>query len=82
MCELPMWLFVVSLAGSAIVFFIVGVILCYRSTPRIGDIVMTRDDEDGQLYLFLELNKPLEAYGDELKDGKEVLTTIRVKNRS
>ena len=80
MVNLPIWLFAGALVGASFIFFIVGVILCYRSTPRIGDMILTRDDEDGQLYLFLELNKPLEAYAGQLKDGKEVLTTVRVKN--
>lgn len=81
MITLPLWLFIGALVGASFIFFIIGVIMCYGSTPRIGDMILTRDNEDGQLYLFLELNKPLEAYEGQLKDGKEVLTTVRVKNR-
>lgn len=80
MTAVPLWLFVGSLAVAAFIFFVLGVVMCYRKTPRIGDIIMTRDDEG--LYLFLELNKPLEEYENRLADGKEVLATIRVKNRS
>jgi hypothetical protein len=79
---LPIWLAIVI--GIALIFlgFVVGVIRCYSSTPRIGNIILTPDDESGEVYLFLELDKPLPEMAPSLKDGKEVLATIRAKNRS
>ena len=78
---IPIWLLVV--VGIALIFlgFIVGVISCYGSTPKIGDIILT-PDEDGDVYLFLELNKPMSETKRILTDGKEVLATIRAKNRA
>lgn len=75
----PIWLLIV--AGIALIFlgFIVGVIRCYSSIPKIGDIILT-PDEDGDLYLFLELYKPMSETKSMLTDGKEVLATIRAKN--
>lgn len=76
---IPIWLLVV--AGIALIFlgFIVGVIRCYSSIPKIGDIILT-PDEDGDLYLFLELYKPISEMRGTFIDGKEVLATIRAKN--
>lgn len=76
----PIWLLVII--GIALIFlgFVFGVLRCYSSTPRIGDIILTPDSESGELYLFLELEKPINELRPSLKDGKEVLATIRAKN--
>lgn len=80
MLTVPIWLiFVISIA-TTVIGIITGVILCYSKTPRIGDIITTRDPETDELYLFLELSKPLSQTVGDIKDGKEVLATFRVKN--
>ncbi len=76
----PIWLIVVVGIALILLGFIVGVIRCYSSTPRIGDIILTPDEESGDLYLFLELYKPMSEMRGTLTDGKEVLATIRAKN--
>lgn len=80
MLTVPTWLIIVLSAVCTFIGLIVGVILCYSKTPRIGDIILTPDPDSKDIYLFLELNKPLEQMGEALSDGKEVLATIRVKN--
>lgn len=82
MITIPIWLAVTI--GIALIFigFVIGVIRCYSSTPRIGDIILTPDPESGDMYLFLELSRPLSEMGPILSDGKEVLATIRAKNKA
>lgn len=80
MISLPIWVIFAASIIISLVSFICGVIACYRGTPRIGDIITARDQDTKDLYLFLELDKPLEQTVGEIKDGKEVLATFRVKN--
>ena len=80
MLTVPIWLIIVLSCVITFIGIIVGVILCYSKTPRIGNIIVTPDPDSNDVYLFLELNKPLEQMDSDIKDGKEVLATLRVKN--
>lgn len=80
MLTIPLWIVLVAIAVSLFLGLIVGVIACYSKTPKIGDIIVIPDPETSETYLFLELSKPLEQMGKDLRDEKEVLATIRVKN--
>ena len=76
----PLWVYILVGALFILVGYVGGVVDCYKHTTRIGDIILTPDPESGDLYMFLELNKPIAAMQDDLTNGKEVLATIRVKN--
>ena len=80
MLTIPIWLIIVLSCVTTFIGIIVGVILCYSKTPRIGNIIVTPDPDSNDVYLFLELNKPLEQMSGDIKDGAEVLATLRVKN--
>ena len=81
MLTVPIWLLAVVSVVLLFIGVIVGVIACYSKTPRIGDIIVTPDPDSSDVYLFLELSKPLAQMGEDIQDGKEVLATIRAKNR-
>ena len=80
MISIPIWIAILIIVLLSFVFFVTGVLLCYRSTPRIGYLIPAMDNYSGERYLFLELNKPLEQMENVLVDGKEVLAKVRVKN--
>lgn len=77
----PMWLVLVLVAVTATAFFVLGVVRCYAKTKRIGDLIFVDDPENGERYMFMELNKPMDELRADISDGTEVLSTIRVKNR-
>lgn len=75
--EIPIWMLAVFAGLVPFIFYVLGVIMCYKSTPRIGEIFVVKDDEVSEPYLFLELSKPLSELGEDIQDGKEVLAKIR-----
>ena len=76
----PIWLIILLTLVIWAIGFVVGVIRTYAKTVRLGDLHMIFEDGNPDPYLFVELTKPLDEYGESLSDGVEVLVTIRRKN--